>query len=169
MGPQETYSQLFEICPLTMRTQGVLLVRDAISTMALCSADGELSASSLTPADPRSFVAGAKPDQWKRRCDELVTRLDEYIGALLRNMQRFLEIRDGLGAEIIQSSCVCCLAHLAMLCDLVSRVDPDSKPRMDTICDSSLERLGHLTQAMNFDGYTYLDLLLRVRHEVDHS
>jgi len=39
---------------------------------------------------------------------------------------------------------------------------------MDAICDSSLERLGRLTQEMNFEEYTYLDLLLKVRHPVDH-
>ena len=98
-----------------------------------------------------------------------MTRLDEYSDTLLRHIQRFLEIRDNVGAEIIQSSCVGCLVHLAMLCDFISRVDPNSKPQMDAICDSSLERLGHLTQEMNFDGYTYLDLLLRVCCEVDNS
>lgn len=34
---------------------------------------------------------------------------------------------------------------------------------MDTVCDLSLERLGHLTQEMRFEEYTYFDLLLRVR------
>ena len=99
-------------------------------------------------------------------CDELVTPLDEYSDALLRNIRRFLEIGDTLGAEIIQRSCVGCLAHLAVLCDLIGRVDPDSKPQMDTVCDSSLERLGCLTQEMGSGNYTYLDLLLRVRHGV---
>ena len=105
-----------------------------------------------------------KPDQWKRICDDLVTCIDEYSDTLLRNARTFLQIGDTQGAEIIQSSCVGCLAHLAVLCDLVGRLEPNSKPRMDAICDSSLERLGHLTEEMNFDGYTYFDLLLRVRH-----
>jgi len=110
-----------------------------------------------------------KQGQWKQGCDELVTRLDEYSDTLLRHIQRFLEIGDDLGAEMIQSSCVGCLAHLAMLCDLINQEDPSSKPQMDAICDSSLERLGHLTQEMSFDEYTYLDLLLRVRHGADQS
>ena len=95
--------------------------------------------------------------------DQLVTRLDEYSDTLLRHLQRFLEVGDNRGAEVIQRSCVACLAHLAMLCDLTSRLEPSSKPQMDAICDSSLERLGRLTRSMKIDGYTYLDILLGVR------
>ena len=95
-------------------------------------------------------------------CDKLVTRLDEYSHTLLRHQRRFLEIGDRHGTEIIQSSCVTCLAHLAELCNLVSGLEPNSKARMDAICDSSLEQLSHLTQGMSTDGYTYLDMLLGV-------
>ena len=108
-----------------------------------------------------------KPGQWKQICHELVTRLDGYSDTLLRNMQNFLQIKDRQGAEIIQGSCVGCLAHLAVLCDLICRLEPNSKPQMDDICDSSLERLGRLTGEMNFDEYTYFDLLLMVRRWVD--
>ena len=75
-----------------------------------------------------------------------------------------MEIEDTPGAEIIQGSCICCLAHLAVLCDFIGWLEPNSKPQMDNICDWSLEQLGDLTQAMSFDEYTYFDLLLRVRH-----
>jgi hypothetical protein len=98
-----------------------------------------------------------------------MTRLDEYSDTLLRNIRKFLEIGDRHGAEVIQTSCVGCLAHLAVLCDLISRLEPNSKPQTDVVCDSSLKRLGHLTKGMNFDEYTHLDLLLGVRHGVDHS
>ena len=98
-----------------------------------------------------------------------MTRLDEYSDTLLRNARTFLQIGDTQGAEMIQSSCICCLAHLAVLCDLISRLKPNSKPQMDTVCDSSLERLGCLTQEMSFEGYTYFDLLLRVCRQVDRS
>ena len=84
-------------------------------------------------------------------------------------MQRFVEIGDSHGAEIIQSSCVGCLSHLAVLCGFMSQLEPNSKPRLDAICDWSLEQLGDLTQGMNFDEYTYLDLLLRVSCWVDRS
>ena len=95
-------------------------------------------------------------------CDQLVTRLDEYSHTLLRHQRRFLEIDDRHGAEIIQSSCVTCLAHLAELCGLISGLEPNLKPQLDGICDSSLERLAHLTRGMSTDGYTYLDVLLGV-------
>ena len=98
-----------------------------------------------------------------------MTCIDDYSNTLLRNARTFLQIGDTQGAEIIQSSCVGCLAHLAVLCDLISRLEPNFKPRMDAICDSSLKRLGHLTEEMSFDGYTYFDLLLRVRHWVNRS
>ena len=98
-----------------------------------------------------------------------MTCLDEYSDTLLRNARTFLQIGDTQGAEIIQSSCVGCLAHLAVLCDTIGRSKPTSKLRMDAVCDSSLERLGHLTREMNFDEYTYFDMLLRVRRRVDRS
>ena len=94
--------------------------------------------------------------------DQLVTRLDEYSDTLLQHLQRFLDVEDRRGAEVIQRSCIACLAHLAAFCDLTSRLEPNSKPQMDAVCDSSLERLGHLTQDMRIDGYTYLDILLVV-------
>ena len=166
MVAQQTYPHLFEICPLIMRTQGILLVRDAI--VAFCSADSALSYFTIDLVVTSHFVTGAEPDQWRQLCEELVPRLDEYSDTLLRNGRAFLQIGDTQGAEIIQSSCVGCLAHLAVLCDLVSHLEPKSKALMDVICDSSLERLGQLTQEMSFDRYTYFDLLLRVRHWVDH-
>ena len=75
---------------------------------------------------------------------------------------QFLEVGDRHGAEIIQSSYVTCLVHLAELCGLISGLEPNLKSRMDNICDSSLERLGYLTRGMRADGYTCLDVLLGV-------
>ena len=42
---QQTYPMLFEICPLTMRTQGILLVRDTILLLDVLPVDGERFAS----------------------------------------------------------------------------------------------------------------------------
>ena len=95
--------------------------------------------------------------------DQLVIRLDEYSDTLLQHLQRFLDVEDRRGAEVIQRSCIACLAHLAAFCDLTSGLEPNSKPQMDAVCDSSLERLGHLSQDMRIDRYTYLDILLGVR------
>ena len=114
-------------------------------------------------------MTGGKPGQWEEICNGLVTRLDECSDTLLRNIRRFVETGDTHGAEIVQGGCVGCLAHLAVVCDLVGRLEPNSKPQMDTVCDSSLERLGSLTQETNFEEYTFLDLLLEVRYPVGHS
>ena len=38
---QQTYPVLFKICPLTMRTQAILLVRDAIYLLKVSSDGGE--------------------------------------------------------------------------------------------------------------------------------
>lgn len=122
----------------------------------------------LTLLDPCCFATGTEPGRWRQLCKKLVPCLDEYSSALLRSAQKFLQIGDDHGAEIIQSSCVGCLAHLALLCDLAGRLEPSSKPQMDVVCDFSLERLGRLTEGMCFDGYTYFDLLLRVLCSLDH-
>ena len=89
------------------------------------------------------IVIGVKPAQWKQICDGVVTPLDEYSDTLLRNVQTFVQIGDTQGVDIIRSSCVGCLAHLAVLCDLVGRLEPNYKLLMDAICDSSLKRLGY--------------------------
>lgn len=144
---QQAYPHLFDICPLTMRAQAILLVKDVILVMSFCSTDG------------------TRPSQWKKACDEVVPRLREYSETLLRDIPQFMEIGDTYGMEIIQSSCACCLAHLALLCDFIGRLEPNSKPQMDVVCDWSLSRLGDLTRAINFDEYTYLDLLLKISWE----
>ena len=46
--PQRTYPLLIEICPLTMRTQGILFVRDVILLLNATPADGEHPAPAST-------------------------------------------------------------------------------------------------------------------------
>jgi len=43
MRTQRTYPHLFETCPLIMRTRGILLVKDVVLIMTLCSVGGGLS------------------------------------------------------------------------------------------------------------------------------
>ena len=64
---------------------------------------------------------------------------------------------------MLGSSCIACLAHLAMLYEVVGRTSPVARPEMYNLCDSALQRLGTLTSELRFDEYTYLDLLLGVR------
>ena len=63
---------------------------------------------------------------------------------------------------MISSSCIACLAHLAVLYEVVCRTDPVAG-EMYALCDSALRRLGVLTSELHLDECTYLDLLLAVR------
>ena len=78
-------------------------------------------------------------------------------------MKRFREHGDRSGADIIVGGCIACLAHLAVLCDVVCRTDPQVAVEAYNLCDSALQRLGMLTSEFQLDGYTYFDLLLGVR------
>ena len=82
---------------------------------------------------------------------------------LLGDIKVFRERGDKCGAEVLGSSCIACLAHLAILYEVVGRTDPVARPEMYNLCDSALQRLGTLTSELRFDEYTYLDLLLGVR------
>jgi hypothetical protein len=64
---------------------------------------------------------------------------------------------------VISSSCIACLAHLAILYDAVCRTDPAGRSELYNLCDSALQRLGALTLELHLEEYTYLDLLLGVR------
>lgn len=64
---------------------------------------------------------------------------------------------------MVGSSCVACLAHLAILYEVVCRTDPTAGFEMYESCDSALERLGTITSDFQFNEYTYHDLLLGVR------
>ncbi|KAF9643913.1 hypothetical protein BDM02DRAFT_3132089 [Thelephora ganbajun] len=138
----QTYPILFKICPLTMRTQGILLVRDAILLLGVLPSD-----------DVRLGL-------WRQSCNRILESLEEFSQDLLDNIKTFREHDDKIGVDVIGSSCITCLAHLAILYEVISRVDPVAKVEMDNRCDSALQRLGTLTSELHFDEYTYLDLLL---------
>ena len=89
--------------------------------------------------------------------------LDSYSQTLLYNLRRFQELGDKRGAAMIGSSCVDCLAHLAVLCEALSKIEPAPQTGPDNLCDSTLERLGKLAGDMHMEEYTRLDLLLGVR------
>lgn len=91
-----------------------------------------------------------------------MTLLETYSKTLLSNLQRFEELGDNGGAWMIRSSCINCLAHLAVLCHALGDAEPTPQTRLDTLCDSTLERLGGLAQSMCMEEYTRLDLLLKV-------
>lgn len=88
--------------------------------------------------------------------------LDEYSQTLLSNLRRFQDLGDKGNAGVIKSSCINCLAHLAVLSEALSKIGPTPQKELDTLCDLTLERLGELAQDMHLEEYTRLDLLLGV-------
>lgn len=69
---------------------------------------------------------------------------------------------DMCGVDVLGGNCIACLAHLAILYEVVGRTSPDEEVETNKFCDSALERLGMLTSELRFDEYTYLDLLVGV-------
>lgn len=89
--------------------------------------------------------------------------LDDHSRTLLLNLQRFQELGDTNGAGIIRSTCVDCLAHLAVLCEAIGGVGPAPQTALEALCDSTLERLSELARDTCMEECTRLDLLLGVR------
>lgn len=148
-----------------MRTQTILLVRDTVVMLSIHPTDGvynfPYSPATITKFNPR--LPDLQAGIWRQSCDELVNLLDTYSQSLLFNLRRFQELGDNSGAGMIRSSCVDCLAHLAVLCQALSNAEHIPRTELDALCDSTLERLGELAQDMCMEEYTRLDLLLRVR------
>jgi hypothetical protein len=89
--------------------------------------------------------------------------LEEFSLGMLSSARRFRELGDESSAGVISSSCIACLAHLAILYEAVCQADPVAGFKSRDPCDSALQRLGTLTSEVDFDEYSYLDLLLGVR------
>jgi hypothetical protein len=81
---------------------------------------------------------------------------------LLGNIERFRELGDKSGVDVISSTCIACLAHIAILYEVICRTDPVAGSEFYNLCDLALQRLGVLTSELQFDEYTHLDLLLGV-------
>ena len=100
---------------------------------------------------------------WRQSCDRILASLEEFSQNLLDNVKSLRENSNDRGAYVISSSCIACLAHLAVLYEVVGRMDSVAKAEMYNLCDSALQRLGTHTSTLRFNEYTYLDLLLGVR------
>ena len=153
-----------------MRTQGILLVRNAIVLSNNLPIDGEHCVHILSwfPAEKPNFTnPGTKLRSWRQSCDQVLASLEEFSQKLLDKGKRFREHGGKVGADIICSSCITCVAHLAALCEVVCRTDPDAR-EMYNLCDSVLQRLGMLTSEFHPEEYMHFDLLLGVRHSPCH-
>jgi hypothetical protein len=100
---------------------------------------------------------------WRQSCDRILASLEVFSLNLLSNITRFRGLGDKEGADVISNCCITCLAHLAILYEVVCRIDPVSGGKSYALCDSALQRLGTLTSELHLDEYSHLDLLLGVR------
>ncbi|KAF9779638.1 hypothetical protein BJ322DRAFT_369059 [Thelephora terrestris] len=137
---QRVYPCLFEICPLTMRTQSILLVRDAVHALT-------------------SVEQAENTGDRRRSCLHLVHSLEILSSDLLRHLQRFMILGDTGGVETIWACCVMCLAHLAALCHFVSQKDTTSSLSMDCLYDLTLDKLCNLFLEVHIEKYPYVDFL----------
>ena len=91
-----------------------------------------------------------------------MTDLINYSQYLFSTFGKFRDLGDNSGSGVIRNCCINCYAHLAVLCENLWRTEP-ARDELLTLCDSALERLGELTQGMQTEEYSRLDLLLGVR------
>ena len=158
---------LFKICPLTMRTKGILLVRDAVFVLFRRPIDGKCRFrrfhfrphQSLTRT---SLPLGTQAGVWKQSCNQLMAILHDHSQTLLSNLQRFEGLGDKSGAGLLRGCCIVCFAHLALLCEALSTLGPVPQTGVNALCDSSLEGLGELSNVTCMEEYTRHDLLLGV-------
>ena len=151
-----------------MRTKAILLVRDTVFTLSHRPADGKYRSVSCPFPPYRSlnripWFLGTQEGIWRQSCDQLVALLYHYAQSLLSNLRRFEELGDEGGAELIRGCCIVCFAHIAVLCEALSKLEPAPQTGVDTLCDSSLERLGELSGVTCTEEYTHHDRLLGVR------
>jgi len=111
---------------------------------------------------------GARLGLWWRSCDRGIVSLEEFSQNLLGNVIPFREHGNESGVDVTGSSCITCLAHLAILYEVVGRIDSDAREIMYNLCELALQRLGKLTFDLRFEEYTCLDLLLGVRPFLHH-
>lgn len=136
------------------------------SEMRLCSSAYSLltvsTVSTWLQQKPNFIGPGTKLQLWQRSCDRVLTSLEKFSQKLLDNIKGFHEHGDTSGVDVTGSSCITCLAHLAVLYEAFCRTDPVAMETYNR-CDSALQRLGTLTYELELDEYTYFDLLLGVR------
>jgi len=150
-----------------MRTQGILLVRDAVSVLNSHSTDSKTNFNvslglQLIPTPSGTGMASGRRESRRR----LVLALDRFSNALMGNLQRFIEVDDNRGAWTIWTCCVTCLGHLAALCHLVSQTESTLSGSMEDLYDVTLDKLANLARKVHIEEYSQFDVLTGVRISV---
>ena len=84
----------------------------------------------------------------------------------MRNPQRFIEVGNSSGVEMIWTCCVTCLAHLTALSHLIGQTELTLGGPMNDLFDLTLNKLGALSRDIHVELYSYFDLLTGVRNSV---
>jgi len=124
-----------------MRTQSILLVRDAIHVLN-------------SPVD-QAENAG---DQ-QRSCLHLILALDTFSEDLMGNLEQFISMDDTCSIWMVWTCCIMCLAHLAALSHLMSQTDPAWSVSMTSLYDLTLGKLGNLSLEVRIEQYSHFDVL----------
>ena len=146
-----------------MRTQGILLVKDAILLLRALLAYRSVAHLSQFRLESNLMAADVKLGPWRQSCHRALASLEELSQRPLENVKRAREYGDKGGADVISSSSITCLEHLAILYEAVCQTNPAAE-EINGLCDLVLQPLGVLTSELShLDEYTHLDLLLGVR------
>lgn len=97
-------------------------------------------------------------------CLNLVHTLDTFSSDIMKHLQRFTNIGDINGAEMIWTCCVICMAHLAALCHRMSQTDPAWSVSMNDLYNLTLDKLGNLSLEDRIEAYSHFDLVTGVRN-----
>jgi len=159
---QASYPFVFDICPLVMRTRGVLLIRDAIFVLGVYPQQRKLHMVPHELEHNLKVILAAISKDWRVLCSNLISRLRAHTDSLQRHLEWFASIGDKESSDVIRSNCISCLAYLANLYLAIAPTDHPSAPAMERCCDATLSALGKLTEGMVMEEYSYFDLLLGV-------
>ena len=89
--------------------------------------------------------------------------MEKFSDALMKNLERFIEVEDISGVETIWTCCITCLGHLSALSHLVGQTVPVLRGSMDGLCDLSLDKLTSLSHEVCIQEYSHFDILTGVR------
>lgn len=157
-----SYPFVFDICPLIMRTRGVLLIRDAIFILGVYPSQSKLRTARSELKHKLKVILATLLKDWHTLCSKSISQLQAHTDALQKHLEWFSSIGDKESSDVIRSNCISCLAYLANLYLTIAPTDYPTASAMESCCDATLSTLGRLTEGMVTEEYNYFDLLLGV-------
>jgi len=157
-----SYPFVFDICPLIMRTRGILLIRDAIFVLGVYPSQSKFRTVRSELKHELKVILATLLKDWRTLCSKSIGQLQAHTDALQKHLEWFSSVGDKESSDVIRSNCTSCLAYLANLYLTIAPTDYPAAPAMEYCCDAALSTLGRLTEGMVMEEYNYFDLLLGV-------